>query len=223
MKTVYIVAALLAAAVIGSYGGYLFSRPAIDETPSVTPGIKTVTAAPAADPISAPVHPSPISQPAEITPPPKQDHDSRAIDEKVTKVGIVDEPPIIPESSERLIRIDLTKQRLYGLENGQIKFTFVCSTSKSGLVLSNDEESEETHDHIGVFTVLTKQINRFSKKYRVNMPYALGYHGGHFIHATTEISRLGRRASHGCVRLSPRDAKTLYQWAKIGDTVEILR
>src|SRR4029079_19157095 len=33
---------------------------------------------------------------------------------------------------------------------------------------------------------------------------------GHAIHGTNEVRRLGKPASHGCVRLSPQNAATLY-------------
>ena len=33
---------------------------------------------------------------------------------------------------------------------------------------------------------------------------------GHAIHGSEHVERLGRRASHGCVRLAPEDAATLY-------------
>jgi hypothetical protein len=33
---------------------------------------------------------------------------------------------------------------------------------------------------------------------------------GHAIHGTEHVANLGRRASHGCVRLAPEDAATLY-------------
>ena len=34
--------------------------------------------------------------------------------------------------------------------------------------------------------------------------------GGYAIHSTTEVSRLGRAASHGCVRLAPGHAAKFY-------------
>jgi hypothetical protein len=34
---------------------------------------------------------------------------------------------------------------------------------------------------------------------------------GHAIHGTNEVQRLGKPASHGCVRLSPENAATLYE------------
>lgn len=43
-----------------------------------------------------------------------------------------------------------------------------------------------------------------------NMPYAVFYNGGFAIHGTTpgSIKRLGKRASHGCVRLHPDNGYT---------------
>ena len=44
-----------------------------------------------------------------------------------------------------------------------------------------------------------------------NMPYAMFYYRGFAIHGTTRgnFKRLGRRASHGCVRMHPDHAKKL--------------
>lgn len=45
-----------------------------------------------------------------------------------------------------------------------------------------------------------------------NMPYAVFLRGGYAIHGTTKgsIPKLGKKASHGCVRLHPDDAKKFY-------------
>ena len=42
------------------------------------------------------------------------------------------------------------------------------------------------------------------------MPHSIFFHGQYAIHGTLETDLLGRPASHGCIRLSPRDAATLY-------------
>jgi hypothetical protein len=42
------------------------------------------------------------------------------------------------------------------------------------------------------------------------MPHSIFFHNGYAIHGTTEIKRLGRIASHGCVRLHPENAEKLY-------------
>ena len=51
----------------------------------------------------------------------------------------------------------------------------------------------------------------YSTKYNnAPMHYAVFYSGGYAIHATAEVGRLGRPASHGCVRLAPSHAKTFF-------------
>jgi lipoprotein-anchoring transpeptidase ErfK/SrfK len=52
----------------------------------------------------------------------------------------------------------------------------------------------------------------YSRKYQMSpMPYAIFYKGGYAVHGTYDLKRLGRPASHGCVRLHPSNAKKLYQ------------
>jgi hypothetical protein len=42
------------------------------------------------------------------------------------------------------------------------------------------------------------------------MPYSIFFRGGYAIHGTTEVGRLGRPASHGCIRLHPGAAAALF-------------
>ena len=46
------------------------------------------------------------------------------------------------------------------------------------------------------------------------MPYAIFFRGNYAIHGTNQISRLGRPASAGCVRLHPDHAAVLFNLAK---------
>jgi lipoprotein-anchoring transpeptidase ErfK/SrfK len=51
----------------------------------------------------------------------------------------------------------------------------------------------------------------FSRKYyNAPMPHAIFFCYGFAIHGTSDISRLGGPASHGCVRLHPSNAATLF-------------
>ncbi|MDJ0930857.1 L,D-transpeptidase [Breoghania sp.] len=51
-----------------------------------------------------------------------------------------------------------------------------------------------------------------SRKYdNAPMPYSVFFHRGWAIHGTDAIRRLGRPASHGCVRLALKNAKKLYK------------
>ncbi|MCP4996190.1 MAG: L,D-transpeptidase, partial [Gammaproteobacteria bacterium] len=56
----------------------------------------------------------------------------------------------------------------------------------------------------------------YSEQYEYSpMPHSIFFHQGYAIHATNEIRRLGRPASHGCVRLSPINARILYDLVEL--------
>lgn len=61
---------------------------------------------------------------------------------------------------------------------------------------------------------LLKPMHYSSKYENAPMPNSIFFHGGYAIHATNAVDSLGRPASHGCIRLSPRDAKWLYRLVK---------
>jgi lipoprotein-anchoring transpeptidase ErfK/SrfK len=46
--------------------------------------------------------------------------------------------------------------------------------------------------------------------YNAPMPHAIFFHGGFAIHGSYDIARLGGPASHGCIRLHPSAAATLF-------------
>ncbi len=51
----------------------------------------------------------------------------------------------------------------------------------------------------------------YSAKYgNAPMPHSIFFYGQFAIHGTTAVGSLGRPASHGCVRLSPGNAATLF-------------
>ena len=67
----------------------------------------------------------------------------------------------------------------------------------------------------GTFTPYSLQPMHYSKKYdNAPMPNSIFFSGGYAIHATPHVGALGRPASHGCVRLSPTNARTLYEIVK---------
>ncbi len=59
-----------------------------------------------------------------------------------------------------------------------------------------------------------------SRKYNnAPMPHSIFFHGGYAIHATTEVAKLGRPASHGCIRLSKANAAKLFEMVKADGAV----
>ncbi len=64
----------------------------------------------------------------------------------------------------------------------------------------------------GTFRPFRMEAEHFSKEWDdAPMPHSIFFTGdGHAIHGSFHVKSLGRKASHGCVRLSPENAATLF-------------
>jgi lipoprotein-anchoring transpeptidase ErfK/SrfK len=49
----------------------------------------------------------------------------------------------------------------------------------------------------------------------------IGFNGSVGFHGTADIGSLGSAASHGCVRMNPRDVIDLYERVDVGTTVYV--
>jgi lipoprotein-anchoring transpeptidase ErfK/SrfK len=107
---------------------------------------------------------------------------------------------------ELYAEIDKSDQMMYVHIAGELQHSFKVSTGK----WNHPTPNMDLRPRGPVY------INYASKKYpdgdymgMGNMPYAVFVKGDYAIHGTTEtgIKMLGRRASHGCIRLHPDDAK----------------
>ncbi|MCE5321765.1 L,D-transpeptidase [bacterium] len=119
---------------------------------------------------------------------------------------------------------DRTNQRLYVQKNQRITHAYISSSSRNYLWLPPSRHLNIPHDHAGVFRVLAKIPNYWSRLFDVPMPHAMRYLGGHFIHATSPdmYEYLGGPASSGCNRLTEYNARELYAMAPIGTRVEVI-
>ena len=107
-------------------------------------------------------------------------------------------------ASDIYVTVDISEQRMTVRMDGQVLHEFPVSTGRKGY-------STPT----GTYGVTRMHRKYFSKKYdNAPMPNAIFFHGGYAIHGTTDIKRLGRIASHGCVRLHPDNARTLFNLVK---------
>ena len=63
----------------------------------------------------------------------------------------------------------------------------------------------------GVFSPRALYVMVHSAKYgNAPMPHSIFFYGQYAIHGTTSVGNLGHPASHGCVRISPGNAATLF-------------
>jgi lipoprotein-anchoring transpeptidase ErfK/SrfK len=117
-----------------------------------------------------------------------------------------------------------SRQRLYVQKNGKITKAYFTTSSMNYLWMPPNRHPNRPHDHAGVFKVLSKSRDHYSKLFEVHMYWALRYHNGHFIHATSRnlYDDLGDPASHGCNRLTHYDARELYKNTPVGARVEVI-
>jgi hypothetical protein len=110
------------------------------------------------------------------------------------------EPPPPPEPT-LIIDINLSTQRMNVSENGASKYTWAISSAAPGY-----------RTPTGTFKPVWMSRMWYSRQYDYSpMPHSIFFHNGVAIHATQAIRHLGRPASHGCVRLAPSNAATLYK------------
>jgi lipoprotein-anchoring transpeptidase ErfK/SrfK len=51
----------------------------------------------------------------------------------------------------------------------------------------------------------------YSRRYNMTpMPHSIFFYHGFAIHGTSAVRNLGQPASHGCIRLSPQNARALF-------------
>lgn len=104
-----------------------------------------------------------------------------------------------------LVKIDKTAQRMTVLVDGVQSYEWPVSTGLPGYATPS-----------GTYTASSMNEIWYSKEWdNAPMPHAVFFtKRGHAIHGTYETKRLGRPASHGCVRLAPNHARTLFALVK---------
>lgn len=116
-----------------------------------------------------------------------------------------------PAQARVTIDIDLSAQSMH-VEGSGGTYDWPISSARDGYATPD-----------GTFSVQSLQTIHYSKKYYHSpMPHSIFFDGGYAIHGTYETAWLGRPASHGCVRISPQNAATLFEMVKEeGATIHI--
>jgi hypothetical protein len=105
--------------------------------------------------------------------------------------------------AEIVIAVDKAAQRMAVTVDGKELHVWKVSTGTGG------------GPKAGIYQPQRLEKSWFSRKYDMSpMPHAIFFHEGYAIHGTQYVSRLGNVASHGCVRLHPSNAATLFGLVK---------
>jgi hypothetical protein len=104
-----------------------------------------------------------------------------------------------------LITIDKSLQQMSVSVDGAKRYTWPVSTGRAGYATPS-----------GSYTPFRMEEDHYSKEWDdAPMPNSIFFTPkGHAIHGSYETRRLGSAASHGCVRLAPKNASTLFALVK---------
>ena len=104
-----------------------------------------------------------------------------------------------------LININKAKQKMTVFVDGIEKYQWPVSTGRTGYSTPS-----------GTYTATSMNEIWYSKEWDNSpMPHSIFFiKDGHAIHGSYEVKNLGKPVSHGCVRISPENATTLYALVK---------
>ena len=104
-----------------------------------------------------------------------------------------------------LVNIDKTNQKMTVFVDGVETYDWPVSTGRP-----------EYSTPSGTFTATSMNEIWYSKEWdNAPMPHAIFFiKDGHAIHGSFDVKNLGKPVSHGCVRISPKNAATLYALVK---------
>ena len=114
--------------------------------------------------------------------------------------AVISGSALTPARADVMVQIDKSSQRMAVSVDGMMRYNWPVSTGRSGYGTPS-----------GVFHPQTMARRWFSRKYYNSpMPHAIFFYYGFAIHGTYDLNHLGGPASHGCVRLHPSNAATLF-------------
>jgi lipoprotein-anchoring transpeptidase ErfK/SrfK len=129
--------------------------------------------------------------------------------------------PSIPDDvgpDEKWIDVDLTRQQLVAFEGRRPVFATLISSGRR-------DPYDKDHDFptpTGIFRIREKHVTSTMDgdvasdgPYSIeDVPWVMYFQGSYALHGAFWHDAFGNTRSHGCVNLSPEDARTLFHWAE---------
>jgi hypothetical protein len=113
-------------------------------------------------------------------------------------------------AGERWIHVDLRNQFAALYEGTDIKFvTLISSGDDQHATPPGTYRVQSKH----VSATMDDEDNMSSAFFIQDVPWVMYFQGGYALHAAFWHDRFGLRTSHGCVNLSPRDARRFFEFA----------
>ena len=137
----------------------------------------------------------------------------RYVDIAVTRPGA---PPKDLAPGEKWIDVNLTTQSLVAFEGDKPVYATIVSTGRH-------HDTDKTKDHRtvqGSFRIREKHVAATMEDdgggdgvYSIqDVPWVMYFEGSYALHGAFWHSMFGREKSHGCVNMTPHDAKQIFAW-----------
>jgi len=109
---------------------------------------------------------------------------------------------LAPARADEIVAyVSISKQTLTVTVDNMSVYVWPISTARRGYVTPK-----------GTFNVQSMHKTTYSRLFNnAPMPFTIFYDGHYGIHGTTDVKKLGRPASAGCVRLHPENARFLFE------------
>lgn len=138
-------------------------------------------------------------------------------DRQVSRLDPAKRMPAWGKNGERWIDINITKQTLVAYDGTKAVFATLVSSGEAGL--GDPETSRATKR--GIFRIDRKHVTAtmdsdvVGEEFELqDIPYVQYFEGGYALHAAYWHSDFGTPRSHGCINLSPDDARRLFFWTE---------
>ncbi len=137
------------------------------------------------------------------------------LDKHLVRVDPMATVPSWAKGERSWIEVSILNQTLVAYEGQRPVYVTLVSTGIGGL-----GDPAETHATVqGTFLIHTKHVTATMSSDEVgdefdlrDVPYVQYFHDGYALHASYWHDSFGRPRSHGCINLSPADARWLFHW-----------
>ncbi|MFW5739476.1 MAG: L,D-transpeptidase [Myxococcota bacterium] len=138
-------------------------------------------------------------------------------DREVSRLDPARRMPAWGKNGERWLDVNITKQTLVAYDGTKAVFATLVSTGEAGL---GDPKTTKSTKR-GIFRIDRKHVTATMNSDKVgeefelrDIPYVQYFEGGYALHAAYWHNDFGTPRSHGCINLSPVDARRLFYWTE---------
>ncbi|HEY6078269.1 MAG TPA: L,D-transpeptidase [Polyangiaceae bacterium] len=140
-------------------------------------------------------------------------------DQDASRLDQAKKMPAWGKNGERWLDVNVTKQTLVAYEGTRAVYATLISTGEAGL----EDPAHTKATKRGIFRIHTKHVSTTMDSDAVgeefelrDVPYVQYFEEGYALHGAYWHDRFGTPKSHGCINLTPEDARRLFFFTKPG-------